>query len=65
MYKVDLALRKKMRLSWNVTKKSVEHLSLLLLKILLSFPKEQHIYTANCGNCKKAIAVKAKELLSF
>ncbi len=28
-------------------------------------PKEQHIYTAKCGNCKKAIAVKAKELLSF
>ena len=28
-------------------------------------PKEQHIYTARCGTCKKAIAVKAKELLSF
>lgn len=28
-------------------------------------PKEQHIYTARCDKCKKAMSVKAKELLSF
>lgn len=46
-------------------KKSAGHLCLPSLKHTKVLPKEQHIYTARSCTCKKAMAVKAKELLSF
>ena len=66
MYKVDLALRKKKETKLECYEEKCGTFELTIAENTLKFlPKEQHIYTAKCGNCKKAIAVKAKELLSF
>ena len=66
MYKIDLALRKKKENKLECYADKCGTFELTIAENTLKFfPKEQHIYTAKCGNCKKAIAVKAKELLSF
>ena len=66
MYKIDLALRKKKETKLECYEEKCGTFELTIAENTLKFlPKEQHIYTAKCGNCKKAIAVKAKELLSF
>ena len=66
MYKVDLAMRKKKESKLECYAENCGKFELTIAENTLKFlPKEQHIYTARCGNCKKAIAVKAKELRSF
>jgi transcription elongation factor Elf1 len=66
MYKVDLALRKKKETKFECYEDKCGTFELTIAENTLKLlPKEQHIYTARCSTCKKAMAVKAKELLSF
>ena len=66
MYKVDLAFKKKKETKLECYADSCGKFELTIAENTLKYlPKEQHIYSARCSSCKKAIAVKAKELLSF
>lgn len=66
MNKVDLALKKKKENKLDCFDDKCGPFELTIAEDTLNFlPKEQHIYTAVCGTCKKALAIKAKELSSF
>lgn len=66
MYKTDLAMRKKKLSKLNCHEQQCGSFELSIAENTLNLlPKEQHIYTARCSTCKKALAVKAKELMSF
>lgn len=66
MYKVDSSLKKKKETKLECYAEKCGKFELTIAQNTLRYsPKEQHIYTARCGTCKKAMAIKAKELLSF
>jgi transcription elongation factor Elf1 len=66
VYKIDSNLKKKKETKLECFADKCEKFELTIAEDTLNFlPKDKHIYTAKCGTCKKVMAVKAKELLSF
>jgi hypothetical protein len=66
MFKIDLVMSKKKLSKLNCYEQQWGSFELTIAENTLNLsPKEHHIYTAWCITCKKAMAVKAKELLSF
>jgi len=66
MHKVDIAWKKKKETKLECYAEKCGKFELTIAENTLKFlPKEQQIYTARCGTCKKSLTVKAKELLSF
>jgi hypothetical protein len=66
MFKIDLVMIKNKFSKLNCHEQKCSSFELNIAENTLNLsPKEHHIYTARCITCKKAMAVKAKELLSF